>query len=296
MTLQKTLRKAVAELNSFKIADAHFEARILLGHVLKISAVEIYTKPDSNLSAESAELFSRLLQRRIEGEPTAYILNFKEFFGIDFFVDQRVLIPRPETELLVEETLKFFQEKTNNMSHCREQPLIAEVGTGCGNIAISLALNNEYLNIFAVDSSIKALEVARLNCQRHRIGNRITFLHGKYLEAITCPVDIVVANLPYIRKSELPKLQSEILHFEPTLALDGGATGLDHITQLLAQIKERPIKPYGILLEIGAGQELSVSSLITALLPNCEFEFVSDLNGIKRVVKIDVKTPTLSVS
>ncbi len=117
MTLQETLRNAVDKLNSFKIAEAQFEARILLGHVLKISAAEIYTKLDSNLSPKSLELFSRLLQRRIEGEPTAYILNRKEFFGIDFFVDKRVLIPRPETELLVEETLKFVREKSTEMSN-----------------------------------------------------------------------------------------------------------------------------------------------------------------------------------
>ena len=261
MTLQETLRNAVDKLNSFKIAEAQFEARILLGHVLKISAAEIYTKLDSNLSPESLELFSRLLQRRIDGEPTAYILNRKEFFGIDFFVDQRVLIPRPETELLVEETLKFIREKSTEMSNRSRHLLIADVGTGCGNIAISLALNNEYLNILAMDSSIEALEVARLNCQHHKTGNRITFLHGNYLEAITCPVDIVVANLPYIRRSELPELQPEILQFEPMLALDGGDSGLYHINQLLVQIEQKPIKPWGILLEIGADQELAVSTI-----------------------------------
>ncbi len=169
------------------------------------------------------------------------------------------------------------------------------MGTGCGNIAISLALNNEYLNILAVDSSIEALEVARLNCQHHETGNRITFLHSNYLEAITCPVDIVVANLPYIRRSELPELQPEILQFEPMLALDGGDSGLNHINQLLVQIQQKPIKPWGILLEIGADQDLAVSHEITALLPECKFEFVSDLNGIKRVVKIDISTPSLMV-
>jgi release factor glutamine methyltransferase len=293
MNLENTLLKAIEELNSHNIKEPQIEAIILLGHVLNLSKEQIYTNPCTNLDPNANEAFQRLIARRILGEPAAYILNHKEFFGLDFFVDQRVLIPRPETELLVEEILKLSKDKLNTVSDSNKTIFVADVGTGCGNIAISLALNNVNLKIFATDISSSSLEVARINCDRHNVGEQVILLQGKYLEPITSPIDFVVANLPYIERAEIQRLQPEIVHFEPHLALDGGIDGLDHITELLTQLSKRNAKPRFIILEIGAGQTQLISSLISSLLPESNFEFISDLNDIKRVVKIEIKHPEI---
>jgi release factor glutamine methyltransferase len=291
MNLEDTLLKAVEELNSHNIKEPQIEATILLGHVLNISKEQIYTNPCRNLDPIATEVFQRLLTRRILGEPAAYILNHKEFFGIDFYVDQRVLIPRPETELLVEKTLKLSENKLHAISDVNRTIFVVDVGTGCGNIAISLALNNTNLKIFATDISSSSLEVARMNCDRHNIGEQVILLQGKYLEPITSPIDFVVANLPYVERAEIQRLQPEIVHFEPHLALDGGIDGLDHITELLIQVSKRNTKPRYLILEIGTEQSQPVSRLIRSLFTDSNFEFYPDLNGIKRVVKIEIKPP-----
>ncbi len=287
MTLTQALQQSACTLSVNGIEDSHIEARVLLGHITKLSPVQIYTQTEQTLSREQERDLSKLIERRLRREPTAYIVNRREFYGIDFYIDSRALIPRPETELLVDTALEFSKNTCPP-----SPPLIADIGTGCGAIAISLALSLPQSKIYATDISHSALEVARLNCEHHKVTRQVTLLQGNLLEPVPEPVDLIVANLPYVRSSELENLSPEITGFEPRTAIDGGENGLNCIRQLLEQTKEK-INPRGcLLLEIGQNQEQEVIHLIHSCLNKVSFTFIPDLNGINRVVKIDFKKPT----
>ena len=282
MTLTQALQQSARILSVNGIEDSYIEARVLLGHITKLPPVQIYTQTEQTLSQEQERGLYELIERRLRREPTAYIVNRREFYGIDFYIDSRVLIPRPETELLVDTALEFSKN-----TYPPSPPLIADIGTGCGAITISLALNLPHSKIYATDISHSALEVARLNCEHHKVTRQVTLLQGNLLEPVPEPVDLIVANLPYVRSSELENLSPEITGFEPRTAIDGGENGLKCIHQLLEQTKEK-ISPRGcLLLEIGQNQEQEVIRLIHSYLNKVSFTFIPDLNGINRVVKID---------
>ena len=286
MTLVQALQQYARTLTCNGIEDSHIEARTLLGHVTKLTPVQIYTQTERTLSREQAENLQELVERRLRREPAAYIVNHREFYGIDFYVDSRTLIPRPETELLVDTALELAG---SGSTYPTSSPIIADIGTGCGAIAISLALNLPRSKIYATDISSSALEVARLNCDYHRVIDHVTLLQGNLLEPLPEPVDLLIANLPYIKSSDLADLSPEIIEFEPRLAIDGGESGLDYIHQLLKQARGR-INPEGCLLfEIGQNQEKEVSRLIQSCLDEVDFGFISDLNGIKRAAKIKTR-------
>jgi release factor glutamine methyltransferase len=282
MTLTQALQQSARILSVNGIEDSYIEARMLLGHITKLLPVQIYTQTEQTLSQEQERGIYELIERRLRREPTAYIVNRREFYGIDFYIDSRVLIPRPETELLVDTALEFSKNTCPP-----SPPFIADIGTGCGAIAISLALNLPHSKIYATDISHSALEVARLNCEHHKVTRQVTLLQGDLLEPVPEPVDLIVANLPYVRSSELENLSPEITGFEPRTAIDGGENGLKCIRQLLEQTKEK-INPRGcLLLEIGQNQEQEVIHLIHRYLNKVSFTFIPDFNGINRVVKID---------
>ena len=164
--------------------------------------------------------------------------------------------------------------------------LIADIGTGCGAIAVSLALNLPQSKVYATDISSTALEVARLNCDRHNVIGRVLLLQGNLLEPLPEPVDLLIGNLPYVKSIDLPGLSPEITNFEPQLALDGGHDGLQHIRRLIVQAKGK-VHPNGcILLEIGNEQDNDMLALAKCYLPKAHCELVPDLNGMNRVVKI----------
>jgi release factor glutamine methyltransferase len=283
MTLTQALQQSAHILSVNGIEDSYIEARMLLGHITKLSPVQIYTQTEQTLSQEQEGSLHELIERRLRREPTAYIVNHREFYGIDFYVDSRVLIPRPETELLVDTAVEFSKTST----HLPNPLLIADIGTGCGAIAISLALNLPQSKIYATDVSYSALEVARLNCEHHKVTRQVTLLQGNLLEPVPEPVDLIVANLPYVRNSELENLSPEITRFEPRTAIDGGKNGLKCIRQLLEQAEEKTSPRGCLLLEIGQNQEKEVIHLIHSRLNKVSFGFISDLNGINRVIKID---------
>ncbi|UCH51729.1 MAG: peptide chain release factor N(5)-glutamine methyltransferase [Chloroflexota bacterium] len=284
MTLAQALQQSAHTLNSNGIDDSHIEARIFLGNITNLSPAQIYTQPERILSQEQEDNLQDLIERRLCHEPTAYIVKHREFYGIDFYVDSRVLIPRPETELLVDMALEFAKSSS---TYTAKPILIADIGTGCGAIAVSLAVNLPHNKIYATDISLLALEVAKLNCKRHKVTSQITLLQGNLLEPMPEPIDLLVANLPYIKSSELATLSPEITKFEPRMAIDGGKTGLDYIYQLLQQARGRINNNGCLLLEIGQNQEKEITHLINSCLGKINPEFISDFNGIKRVVKID---------
>jgi release factor glutamine methyltransferase len=286
MILAQALQQSAYIFSVNGVEDSYVEARILLGHITKLSPAQIYARPEQTLSLEQERGLQRLIERRLRREPAAYIVNRKEFYGIDFYVDSRVLIPRPETEIIVEAALEFARGNGTWLLSQPRSVLIADVGTGCGAIAISLALNLPQSRVYATDISYSALEVAKLNCEYHEVKERVILVHGNLLEPVPEAVDIIIANLPYIKRSELLDLAPEIAEYEPRIALDGGRRGLDLICQLLEQAVEK-INPRGcLLLEIGQKQEEEVVPLIYRYLKKVECECIPDLNGIKRVVKV----------
>lgn len=274
MTWKEALVRASEILKQNRIEDATLESELLLRHTLKIDRVRLYVESERELTSEQETTFWQLVDRRLKGEPTAYITGHREFYGLDFDVSPAVLIPRPETELLVEKALALAKS--------RAVSTIADIGTGCGAIAISLAKHIPDVRIYATDISTEALRVARNNAEKHGVTGRITFLQGNLLEPLPEPVDLIIANLPYVRRSDIT--QKGPLSFEPRAALDGGEAGLDTIRELCRQVSGK-LRPNGcLLLEIGQGQVKAVSDLLKSRFPAATIEVAPDLAGIERVV------------
>jgi release factor glutamine methyltransferase len=270
LKLKQALGKARDILVESDINDTPLEAELLLRHALDIDRVQLYIDLEKELTPAQQEAFWNLLERRLNGEPSAYITGRREFYGLDFAVNPAVLIPRPESELLVEKALSIAENR----------PLftIADIGTGSGAIAVSLALGLPRAKIYAADISAAALKVALANCRKHGVADRICLLEGNLLEPLPEPVDLIVANLPYIRKSELnPGL-------EPPLALDGGADGTGSIEQLCRQAGGKLKSGGWLLLEIGQGQREAVTAILHNIFPGGKVEVSPDLAGIDRAV------------
>jgi release factor glutamine methyltransferase len=275
LTLKQALNQAREMLITNNMEDAPLESELLLRHTLNIDRVQLYQDLDYELDPEQEATFRNLIKRRLNHEPTAYITGHREFYGLDFYINPHVLIPRPESELLVEMALSLVQ--VNRVA------TIAEIGTGCGAIAISLALNLPQTKIYATDISASALEVALTNCRKHNLANKIQLLQGDMLNPLPEPVDMIVANLPYVKKTELPRSPTR---FEPLLALNGGIDGLKKIRQLCYQVNNK-LNPTGhLLLEIGQGQNQAVTTLLHSLFPHAKIEIAPDLGGIDRVVSL----------
>jgi len=264
------------------IEDPVLESEVLLRYVLKIDRVELRLELEREISTKQAEEYWRLVRRRLQDEPLAYIIQYREFFGLDFYVDRRVLIPRPETEHLVEEALKFI--KNHPVSS------IADIGTGSGAIAISIELSlraersNLQPKIYATDISPAALEVALINCREHNVADRIILLRGDLLDPLPEPVDLIIANLPYVKDTDVAAMPSG--KFEPVSSLKGGEEGLDQIFRLGKQLKGK-LRPGGcLLLEVGMGQSQDVVDFLHHQFPSAILDIIPDLAGIERVVKL----------
>ncbi len=277
MTVGQSLADARRTLAEAGIDDAALEAEVLLRDLLDTDRARFYLDIDAPLSAVQQAGFQHRIERRLEGEPTAYILGRREFYGRDFLVGPDVLVPRPETELLVEKTLEVAAGYPS--------PRIAEVGTGSGAVAVSLALELPSATVYATDLSPRALEVAAANCKRHGVAERVILFAGDLLDPVPgqVDIDIIVANLPYVATPDMPSAGP--VSREPRLALDGGDDGLDHVRRLCRQVKER--LPSGwLLLEIGQGQAGPLTGFLDSLLPGAEVEVFPDLAGIDRVCAV----------
>ena len=276
-TLGETLLRMSASLDELSIPDARLEAEALLAHVLKISRSQLLAHPERLLSTEEETAVSEALRRRLNREPLAYITGRKEFFGTDFKVNSSVLIPRPETETLVETALKIASEFLGG-----SELSVVDVGTGSGAIAVSLALYLPSVRMFAIDSSGAALELAQANAELHGVEDRITFLEGDLLSPFSGGVDLIAANLPYVRTGELSSLAPEVQR-EPTAALDGGPDGLDVIRRLMLQAQHVISGDGVILLEMDPRQAEPLRRLGESLFPGAEISILQDLAGLDRV-------------
>lgn len=281
MRLIEALRRAREVLSSQNIEDAHLEAELLLRYLLGINRAQFYADQEKELTTQQSQAYQSLVQRRLSGEPTAYILGKREFYGLDFYVDRRVLIPRPESELLVDKALEFAGEHLS-VSHL----FIADVGTGCGNLAISLAVHLPQTQIYASDISQAALEVAAINGQHHNVSQRIHLLQGYLLEPLPVRMHIIVANLPYVKDKELAELEPNVRDFEPRLALAGGSQGLDYIAELLSQAPGKLSQGGAVFIEIGEGQGTAAIALARKHFLRSKIDLYPDLSGIDRVLGI----------
>ncbi|MBM3155328.1 MAG: peptide chain release factor N(5)-glutamine methyltransferase [Chloroflexi bacterium] len=286
MTLAQALQTSAGIFRLNCIDDSYLEAGILLQHILKLSRVQLYSEGERLLTDSEIELLQQLVERRLLGEPSAYITGRKEFYGSDFYVDPRVLIPRPETELLIEAALQWVGDFEHSRSHSGQPLIIADIGTGCGAIAVALALGLPESIIYAIDISPLALDVARINCARHNVTEQVVLLQGNLLEPLPKPADLVIANLPYIKTPDLASLSPEIAHFEPLVSIHGGEDGLRVIESLLSQLEGKILPHSCLLLEIGRGQGSGLSSLLKRYIPHADCVFLSDYGGVKRVAKL----------
>ena len=280
MTSTEALAATRQTLEAAELDDAAIESTLLLCHILGISETELYCEPEKTLTPSEIKKLKLLTNRRLHHEPLAYIVGHCQFYGHDFRLSRHTFIPRPETELLVEEAISFAHRRPEN------QLTLADIGTGSGAIAISLALSLPESRIYATEISAPALKIARINCRQHRISRRVILLQGNLLEPLPEPVNVIIANLPYVKNDELEKLDPEITNFEPRIALAGGEDGLDMVRRLLTQVPGK-LRPNGcLLLEIGYNQSKAVNSLLARHLPRADIKLIADLAGIDRVARV----------
>jgi len=287
VNLKQALSRATEVLTGLADTDdPAFESEVLLRHVLNISRTQFFLDLGKEIDPQAASLFREWVKRRSVGEPVAYIIGRREFFGLDFYIDSRVLVPRPETELLVEEAINYAKAYLKANSSQKEIT-IADIGTGSGAVAVSLAANLPESQIYASDISASALAVALINCRKHNVTEQVILLQGDLLDPLSAPVNILVANLPYVTRAEVAQMSSA--RYEPALALDGGESGLDQIFQLCGQLKGKVLRGGCVLLEIGLGQDEAVTNLLKSLFPASEIESLTDLAGVHRAIKLSLK-------
>jgi release factor glutamine methyltransferase len=269
-------RRKIEELGS---DEAELEAELLLMHALRIDRVHLYERLQEPLDPQAQSAFDALLQRRLAREPVAYITGHHEFFGLDFEVTPAALIPRPETETLIELALAYARERGGSL-------VIADVGVGAGTIAIPLARELPAARVVATDTAADALALARRNAERHAVAGRIDFRFGDLLAPLDSPVDIIAANLPYVTTEQWEALPPEIRDHEPRSALHGGPEGLDLIARLIADAPAH-LAPNGALFcEIGDWQGETVRSLAAKAFPDARIEVRPDLSGRDRVLAV----------
>lgn len=261
MTLGDLRRQGLELLRKAKLDNHENEAIWLLEHALGVSRTHLHCEPDRRIGRQEAERALELLTRRARREPLQYLVGTQEFRGLEFVVTPAVLIPRVDTEVLVEEALRVVK--------AMEESVVADVGTGTGCIAISVALASPRSPVWATDLSAVALEVAQANCRRHQVDDRVTCLEGDLIEPLRAnglegQIDLVLSNPPYIADGEWNGLQPEVSRFEPRLALAGGPDGLA-VHRRLVRAAPFFLRPGGwLLMEVGAGQAEAVARLLAA--------------------------------
>jgi release factor glutamine methyltransferase len=281
--LSRTIRAAMMGgaqfLRAAGIQSARLDAEVLLRHVLDMEKTEFYLNVEAALKIEQEKCFQELLHRRAEREPLAYITGRKEFWSLDFLVNAKVLIPRPETERLVEIALK-------RLELAGAKTRILDLGTGSGAVAVCLATERLAAEIWAVDISLCALDVARRNAERHGVLEKVHFLRGDLFEPIEAgkSFHLIVSNPPYIRSDEMATLAPEVREWEPALALDGGSDGLDFYRRIIGDA-HRYLEPGGsIALEIGADMGETISALFARCGGYEEASVYQDYAGSNRVI------------
>ena len=289
-TIRNILKSAIEKLKKSEIEFPEINADTLLAYVISCDRTNLYTNPDDLINDSDTCKYNELIHKRASHVPLQYITKRVEFMSLDFVVDEGVLIPRPETEILVEAVIK----KTDNKLYHDRIITIIDIGTGSGNIAVSLAKNISNVKIYASDISREALTVANENVLRHDVTDQIHLLHGNVFEAFSSnvkkgQVDFIVSNPPYVSKSESKNLEPELIDHEPLLALIGGVDGLFFYKQIIKDAADW-IKPGGyLIIEIGETQANSIIKLMQNELHYDEIEIINDLQGKERIISAKIK-------
>jgi release factor glutamine methyltransferase len=281
LTLAEAIRKAAMRLSAHKIEHARLDAEVLLGHALGRDRAWLLVHMQDRLGDAGRRVYENYIDRRAGREPLQYITGLQEFWGLPFIVTPDVLIPRPETELVVESAIR--REMTT------AAPIVVDLCTGSGCIAVSLAREHPRARIFATDRSGAALNVARMNARQNGVADRIRFLEGDLFEPLSETdligrVDVIAANPPYIRSEELPELQPEVRDFEPEMALIAGPDGTEIAERILNAAPNYLRSGGSLIMEMGMGQTNALRKIIAAAGAYAEPEVLKDLAGIERVI------------
>ena len=271
----EVLKSASQRLEAEKIENPRLDAEILLAHVLKCRRLQLYVDSDKILPLESVFRFNELINRRLERIPTAYLIGAKEFFGLSFAVNEKVLIPRPETEILAEFVGEFLRSRGGGN--------FLDLGTGSGAISVSILKFVKNSRAIAVDISEKALEIAKFNAEKFHVDDRAEFFCGDLFFPVEGKIfDAIVSNPPYIPTNDLKTLQSEVKR-EPQLALDGGIDGLSFYRRIISSAQKFLVDGGLLAVEIGFNQAFDVKNLFEQE-KFVEIEILNDLAGIERVI------------
>ena len=302
-TISAVINWTIQYFRNHNIPEARLNAEILLSYVLGLERLKLYLQFDRILKKEELDKYKNLIKKRLERIPVAYLIGRKEFMGLDFYVDKHVLVPRPETELLVENAIDKIKHQFPSASHEEKMekqfknvgeealkkriPHIVDLGVGCGNIAVSLAKYIEDCKIYAIDINRKCLEIAFLNGQRKKVEEKITFLLGNLfypLEGygLKNQVDFIISNPPYVKSTEFNNLSLEVMQ-EPRFALDGGKDGLNFYRQIIPQSVIYLKEGGYLMLEIGDGQKGEVIDLMEKI-GFFSIQVIKDYSGIERVI------------
>ena len=283
-TIIKLVQWATTYFSNHDIDSPRATAEILLAHVLNSRRIDLYLRYDQPLIPDELERFKALIKRRLKREPVAYILESKEFWSMNLQVTRDVLIPRPETECLVEKVLELLASDSNPASK-----LILELGTGCGAVILALASENPRHSYWATDISVNAIRIARQN----DLNGKVHFIIGDWFAPLRSKpglFDLIVSNPPYIKSEDLTRLQPEIHAYEPLLALDGAADGL-HCLRHIIESAYLFLKPRGgIILEIGHDQKEPLKQMIAECGQYGEVNFYQDYSGYDRILQMKKKT------
>lgn len=278
-SIESTRRALAAQLKAAQLDEAELDARILLGAVLGLDLTGLIAQAGRLLSTAEASRLAQHAERRIAGEPVARILGTCEFWGLPFRLSEATLVPRPDTETVVELALEILRERPTS-----RPPRIADIGTGSG--AILLALLHDIPDAFGVgtDLSLTALVTARDNATALGLAGRAAFVACSYAAALSGPFDLIVSNPPYIPSAEIPKLGVEVREHDPHLALDGGNDGYDAYRAMIPQASERLAAGGVLIVEAGQGQARNIETLMRAAALSVDRPAKADLAGIPRAV------------
>jgi release factor glutamine methyltransferase len=288
-TILKLIRWTGERFQKEGLSTPRLDAEVLLSATLGMSRVKLYTHFDQPVLPEELNRFKGMIQRRLKREPVAYILGEREFWSLPFKVTRDVLIPRPETETLVSESIQLFSSGAFQDDH----PQILEIGTGSGAISISLATELPAVAVVATDISEKALAVAAENAARHQVSHRIRLIRGDLFSPLPmgAKFHLILSNPPYISREQFSDLPPDVRDFEPPVALEGGKDGLEFYRQAFPHVSEFLLPGGWLLMEIGAGQDRDILQIVSKNRDLDEFDFIPDLTGIKRVFKARKRTP-----
>jgi release factor glutamine methyltransferase len=289
MTVLETLNRTTNTLKIRQIGNPRLNAELLLAHSLNLTREGLYRNLHDQLKESEKETLEEMIQRRILGEPLQYILGHQEFWSVNFKVDPRVLIPRPETELLVEQSLLILSKTS-----FKRIPSVLEIGTGSGAVVIALAKEVKDIFLVATDISRQALVLAKENANSVGVRHQIIFVSGDLFGPLRPsngrkPFDLILSNPPYIIHPEIASLAKQVRDYEPTIALDGGEDGLAFYRRIISQSPAYLEEGGWLLLEVGQGQSEMVSKLIEEGELFLRPQPIPDLAGIERVVKAQKK-------